>query len=115
MIATYTYQRGEPISYALRVKSGDPTGYTITAKLKPVGPGENEPPAPSVASVADFTPTFVPAAGEVPAHWILTIDAATSAGLEPGRYITDEKLSFGEVPVNITDPVIIRIKNSVSG
>lgn len=115
MTATYTFQKGEPIVYALRVVSGNPAGYTVAAKLKPVGSGAVTPPASSVASVADFSATFVAAAGEVAAHWLLSISATVSATLPAGRYMADEKLTFGGTTMEITDPVVILIRNSVTG
>jgi hypothetical protein len=115
MTPAYIYQRGEPIAYALRVKSGDPSGYTVSAKLKPVGPNVTAVPDQAVASAAEFQVNFVAASGGVPAHWLLTIDAATARALPGNRYIADEKLTFGGVAVKVTEPVVIVIKNSASG
>jgi hypothetical protein len=111
----FIFQRGEPIIYGLRGTAGDPTGFTVTAKLKPLPPGLESAPDDSTASVATFSVAFVPGAGGVAPHWLMSLTAAQSAALPAGRYIADEKLSFGGVPVNITDPVIIMLKNSVSG
>jgi hypothetical protein len=111
----YTFQRGEPVVYGLRAKEGDPTDYTVTAKLKPLANAAVSVPDDSVAVVATFIVSFVAQAGAVAAYWLMSLTAAQSAALPAGRYIADEKLSFGGVPVNITDPVIIVLKNSVSG
>jgi len=111
----YTFQRGEPLAYALRVKSGDPTGYSVTAKLKPIEAGRFDVPDDTVAVAATLTPTFTAAAGQEPAYFTLSLTAVQTLALPAGRYIVDEKLTVGGVSQQITDPAIIMLKNSVSG
>lgn len=112
---TFTVPLGAPISYTVRVDAGDPASYTATAKLKPIGITDYEPPDAGVESVADFSVTFVAASGLVPAHWIFSLTGAQCLAIGVGRFISDEKFSLGGLPQFITNPVIIVITTSVSG
>lgn len=109
----YTFHRGEPIQLAREVVSGDPAGYTVTARLKATK--GRVVPAASAPAVADFDVTFVAAAGGEPARWLLTIPAATAAGLAPGSYVTDVRFALAGVAVAVSEPAFITILGSVSG
>lgn len=110
--ASYQFQRGEPISFGVRVLSGDVAGITVTALLKRAG---NAYGAQSAApAVATFTPSFVAAVGEVAAYWLFTIDPATSAALVPGRYVTDVRFIADGATVQVSSPVWITVNPSVS-
>jgi hypothetical protein len=109
----YVFQRGETITLSLDVLSGDPgTVSAIVAGMKLAQPGGQFPSQAGV--VTSFTPTFVAAAGEIPAHWLLTINAAVSAGLAVGNYVADAKITISG-GVIITESVQIQIRDSVSG
>lgn len=109
----YRFQRGEPIVIGRQVLSGDPTGYTVSAKLKPTDSANI--PAESVAAAATFLVEFLPAAGGDPARWLLSIPAVQAALLLEGRYVTDAKFMRDGEPVMITEPAFIEIAPSVSG
>lgn len=112
----FTVPLGAPIAYNVTVDSGDPTGYTVSAKLKPIDANATTAPDASVASVADFGVTFVAASGAVKAYWILSISAAVCKTLGVGRFAADEKFTLaGEVKAVGYPAVIIDIVESVSG
>lgn len=115
MTPVYSFQRGEPIAWGVRVTSGDPTGVTASAALKAAPATSNDLPGAADPVVANFTAQFTPAAGAVPAYWTFTIAPAASAGLTPGRYYSDAKLVFGGNVIAISNPVLIVVKGSVSG
>jgi hypothetical protein len=109
----YIYQRGETISLALDAVSGDPLTVTaITAQLKAVPAGRTMVPA-GAPIVATFAPVTRAAAGDIPAGWTLTINAATSASLTAGLYQADARLVVA-AGVIITDAVSIRIRDAVT-
>jgi hypothetical protein len=108
----FEFARGETIGLALDAVEGDAGGVTaITARLKPVGPGGSVVAAgPGLA----FAVAARAAAGDDPAGWTLTIDAAASAGLRPGLYRADARIEVGSGVV-ITDGLSLRIAEPVSG
>ena len=109
----YIYQRGETVSLALDVLSGDPAGVTaITAQLKAVAPGRLSVAAgAAVAASFDITPRA--AVDDLPAGWTLTIPASVSAALEAGFYAADARLEVAG-GVIITDQVALRIRDAVT-
>ena len=109
----YIFQRGETVSLALDAIGGDPlTVSQISARMKMVAPGRTGVSAAApVAAVFDIIARA--AAGEVPAGWMLTIDAATCAALSAGNYLADAKLTVAGGVV-ITDSIAVRIAESVS-
>lgn len=109
----YIFQRGETISLALDAVTGDPLTVTaIDAAMKAVPPGRTG--VPDGAPVAAyFSVAARAAAGDIPAGWTLTVDAATSAALAPGAYLADARLQVAS-GVILTDPVAIRIRPSVT-
>ena len=109
---TVNFTRGQAIVLALEVVSGDPAGFTVAAKLKRKR-GAGAPPA-GAAVVATLTSTFVAAAGDVLAHWLLTVSAEASAALAAGRYVMDAALSSGGAVVQITEPLVVALGESVS-
>lgn len=113
MVPTYQFQRGEPIVIGRQLVAGDPTDYVLLADLKPAK-GRLVPPA-NVPAVARFAVQFVPVVGDAPAHWLMTLEAAVSAGLAPGQYVTDVKFTRAGVAVQISDPAFIQLNESVSG
>lgn len=110
---TYQFQRGEPIVIGRQLIAGEPADYVLLADLKPAK-GRVVPPA-NVPAVARFTVHFVPVAGEVPAHWLMTLDASVSTRLVPGQYVTDVKFTRAGETVQISNPAFIQINESVSG
>lgn len=111
--AVYRFQRGEPIVIGRAVLSGDATGLTVDADIKPAVQGIV--PAESVPVAATFTSEFVAASGEVPAHWLFYLSAEDAAALPLGTYATDVRFSIDGVTVAITEPAWIVIGESVSG
>jgi hypothetical protein len=110
---TYQFQRGEPIVIGRQVIAGHPADYVLLAEMKPAR-GHMVPPA-NVPAIARFDVHFVPAAVDVPAHWLMTLAAAVSAGLAPGQYVTDVKFIRAGETVQISDPAFIVLSESVSG
>ena len=109
----YIYQRGETISLALDAVTGDPAQVTaISAAMKAVPPGRSEAPASAPVS-ASFAIAARPAVGDVPPGWTLTIPALVSAGLAPGSYVADARLTVAG-GVIVTESVTIRLRQSVS-
>jgi hypothetical protein len=109
----YIFQRGETIQLALDAVTGDPLSVTaISAVMKAVPPGRTGVPdgAPVAANFVVFPRT---AAGDVPAGWTLTIDAAASANLAAGSYLADARLEVAG-GVIVTESVAIRLRPSVS-
>jgi hypothetical protein len=109
----YIFERGETISLALDALSGDPASVTaISAVMKAVAPGRTH-----VVSGAPIAATFDvytrAATTDTPAGWTLVIPAAVSAALVPGNYAADARLEIAG-GVTITQPVSLRIKQSVS-
>ena len=110
----YTFQRGETISLALDLLSGDPlTVNSISAAMKAVAPGRTSAIADAPVAAA-FTIEAVDQIVDVPAGWKLTIPPAASAALSPGNYIADARLELDSGDVIITDSISIAIKSSVS-
>lgn len=109
----FIFQRGETIVLALDAVTGDPLAVTaIGAVMKAVPPGRTGVPddAPVAAS---FSVSLRAAAGDIPAGWTLTVDAATSAALAAGNYLADARLEAAG-GVIVTEPVAIRIRPSVT-
>ena len=109
----YIYQRGETVSLALDVLSGDPASVAaITAQLKAVAPGRL-----SVAADAPVTASFLitprAAIDDLPVGWTLTIPASVSAALDAGFYAADARLEVAG-GVIITDQVALRIRDAVT-
>lgn len=109
----YTFQRGETISLALDAVTGDPLSITaIDAAMKNVPPGRTGvPDGAPVAAIFSIVPRA--AQGDLPPGWTLTVDASASALLAPGSYLADARLQVAG-GVIVTDPVAIRLKQSVS-
>ncbi len=109
----FTFQRGETILLALDAVDGDPALVTsITANIKAVPAGRTMAPA-SAPVVASFAIANRAATGAIPAGWTLSLSAAQSAGLAPGAYVADARLTVAD-GVIITDPVAIRVREAVS-
>ncbi len=110
----YAFERGETIGLALDAVEGDPGLVTsLTARLKAVAAGRAEV-APGTPVAASFAVAARAAAGDVPAGWTLTIDAAASAALAPGLYKADARIETAGGVV-ITDKVALSIVEPVSG
>lgn len=109
----YRFQRGEPIMIARALLSGDGTGLTALAQLKPASVGSV--PAETVPVAATLQSEFRTAADDMPSHWLFWLSAEAAADLPLGTYATDVRFSIDGVPVAITDPAWIVIGESVSG
>ena len=104
---TYTFQRGETLSLALDILTGDAASVTaITAALKPLAAGRT-----GVDASAPATALSVAANGT--SGWTLTLSAAACAALTPGSYVADARLVSASGVV-ITDPVAVRIVEAVT-
>lgn len=112
----YRFQRGETIVLAL-----DAVGATaqdleivsgVSAVLKKTVNGDGVPPATAPAA-ATCTVSTRPPAGGADGGWLLTIDAASSAQLAPGTYVTNAALELGAGgSIEKTDALFIRIEES---
>jgi len=109
----YIFQRGETVSLALAVVSGDPTVVTsVTAAVKPVTAGHSTPD-PTVPVAANFSVSFAAALGDEPARWLLTLAPATSAALTAGSYFADARLVVAG-GVCITETVALTLRDAVT-
>jgi hypothetical protein len=109
----YLFQRGETIGIALDAIEGDvATVSAISAVMKLVPPGRNTVPADTPVA-ATFSVTPRAAAGGIAAGWNLIVSDSASAGLAPGTYHADARLTVGG-GVIVTDPITIQIKQSVT-
>jgi hypothetical protein len=110
---SYIFQRGETVSLALAVVSGDPGIVTgVTAAIKPVTPGRGTPD-PGVPVAANFSVSFVGAQGNESARWLLTLSPATSAALSAGSYLADARLAMTG-GVSITETVALSVRDAVT-
>lgn len=106
----YPFYRGEPITIARRVVSGDPAGLVLQAVLKRTQ-GQTVPRG-EVPVAATFTVTFIAGAGSVAAHWLVNIPAEISADLPAGQYFVAAQLMAGPDVVKILDPAFITLRES---
>ena len=111
--AVYRFKRGEPIALPRELLSGDATGITATALLKPASMGSV--PAESIPAAATLQCEFRAAAGVAPAHWLFWLSAGAADALPVGTYATDVRFSIDGVTVGLTDPAWVVIGESVSG
>ncbi len=110
---TYTFQRGETVSLALAVVSGDPAIVSgVTAAIKPLTAGRATPD-PAVPVAAQFDVSFVAAAGEEPARWLLTLGSTATAALPAGPYLADARLAVAG-GVSITETVALTLRDAVT-
>lgn len=111
----YNFGHGQPIALGDRVLSGDPTGLTMRARMKPLQPGSGTAmPGPAVPAV-EFTTAFNPAVGDEPAFFLHTLTSAQSLALTPGRYAFDSAVLQGGAMVSTTPVSILVITESASG
>lgn len=109
----YTFQRGETISLALDILTGDPLSVgAISAVMKAAVPGRTGV-APDAPVAAAFDIAARGANGDMPGGWNLTINAAQSGRLVPGNYLADAKLTVAGGAI-ITDSIAICIKAGVT-
>ena len=103
----YIFQRGETVSLALDLVSGDVATVTaITAAMKPLPPGRSIVDAATPAIPLSVAPNGA-------AGWVLTLSAASCATLLPGSYAADARLTIGSGVV-ITQSVGLRIVEAVT-
>jgi hypothetical protein len=109
----FVFQRGETLSLALDILSGEAASVGgITAEMKAVPAGRTTAPR-EAPPVARFAIASRAAKDDVPAGWTLTIPAATCAGLPAGAYIADARIEVGGGVV-LTESVAIRLREAVS-
>lgn len=116
-MTTFTFNRGEPITVDLVISgtpSFDPAAATVVMKLKPATGSASSVPPKATASVATFAVTYTAESGSNPAFWRGTIDAPTSAALTARAYVADAEIVSGGNVVQVTDPVLIRLAESVT-
>lgn len=104
-----TFTRGETIVIGLQ--NTDAVTYNgITAQMKKAVSA-----VPSGPKVADFVVTDVPDFGDgLGSGWLLTIPNTISAGLEPGSYLVDARVTFAGGFVEITDMEQVTITTGVT-
>ena len=113
IMTPFTFQRGETLLLALDAVDGDTALVSsISAAIKAVPVGRTMAPA-NASVVATFAITPRAANGEIPAGWTLSLSAVQSAVLSPGAYVADARLTVAGGVV-ITDPVAIRLRETVS-
>jgi hypothetical protein len=109
----YIFQRGETVSLALAVVSGDAAVViSVTAAIKPVTAGRGTPD-PAVPVAASFAVSFSAAAAGEPARWLLTLPPAVTAALPAGSYLADARLVTAG-GVCITETVALTLRDAVT-
>lgn len=116
MATTYTFKRGAPIVIDLVVTAAgsyDPSTLTARARVKKAL-GNSTLPPPDAPEVAVMAVAFNAAAGQEPAFWRLSLAAGAIDNEGYGLFATDVELSSGGTVLQITDPVLIRIAETVT-
>jgi hypothetical protein len=114
IMTQFSFQRGETIALALDALTGDPALVSsISAVMKAVAPGRSHP-APGAPVAATFSAALRAADGTIPAGWTLTIPAQISAGLAPGPYVADARLTLPNGDITISDSITLQLRPSVS-
>lgn len=109
----YRYRRGEDIVLGALIEQGDPDQIaSIGAALKRAV--NRQVPPESAPVIATFSASFTPAAGEVAAHWLLTIFAADSEEIAAGIYVTTPRIELVDGGVEKLDPIFIVIGEATS-
>jgi len=112
-VAVIKHTRGETVSFGLRSDPAYDGTETVTCDIKIAYNGWKVPPD-SDAAVATITPVFVPAVGEVAAHWLFTMTAAQTAALDAADYITDAKIVYTDGSVDYPEPLGIQLAGRVT-
>lgn len=113
MIDTYSFKRGETIAVPLDIISGtkaDVTSISASLKKLPLGRRTITPGTP-VAAVCEVQDRD--ADGDIPAGWVMVVDAAVSESLSVGTYLLDARLLIGANYI-ITEPVFINLAEPAS-
>ncbi len=110
------FRRGAPITIDLVVN--DAGGLNLAAlgiemKLKKAT-AARVAPSSDTAAVAVFSVAYVAASGSDAAYWRGTISDTASGQLAPGFYIADAKISNGGTVVAVTEPIVIRLEQTVT-
>jgi hypothetical protein len=111
-MSTFTFKRGAPVTVQLRVDDAgnyDPAELVVTAKIK-AALGNGSAPPPSMPAVAEMGVAFTPAATPDPAFWTLTPSGPLACGL----YIADAEIRLGGDVLQVTDPIVLSIAESVT-
>ncbi|VXC63720.1 conserved hypothetical protein [Sphingomonas sp. AX6] len=109
----YVFQRGETIAVVLEAVGAtaqDIAGIEVTAVLKRAI--AQRAPAANIEAVAEFDVSDIASGSEVDPGWLLRIDAATSATIAPGVYITNGVLTLPGGDVEKTEPLLIQIEEA---
>ncbi|MBU6266440.1 MAG: hypothetical protein KGN34_02795 [Sphingomonadales bacterium] len=115
MTTTFSYYRGEPVLLDLVVTDHgghDIPGLALTMRLKPAPYGVA--PSRDTAAAATFDVAYHAPEASLPGYWRAQLPDGTSAGLTPGTYVTDGQLRAGAAVMAVTDPLFIRISESVT-
>lgn len=95
------------------MKSGvvaDILGATCWLKLAVGG----KSPGDAVDAAAVLTPSFVPAAGDEPAHYLFTAAPEQGIALAVGRYIADARIQLNGAAVEQTESVFVDVVERVT-
>jgi len=110
-----TFRLGEDIVVALDAVEGDISQVSsIIAAMRGAAPGK---PLFTVDRTRPAVPLLVlarPATDDFPAGWNLTLPAASTAGLSPGIYGIDAKITFSSGSIDITDVSALIVVNEAA-
>lgn len=113
-VAILDHVRGETIVFGLRAIDPVYDGTeTVSCDVKEVATGMKVPPE-NARVVLSAVPSFLPGTPEQKPAWTFTISAEQSADLEPGSYITDARIVYGNGTVDYPKPLGIRICERVT-
>jgi len=100
------FQRGETLSLALDVVTGDPALVTaVSAVIRRSTNGAVSGPATPLVT------SFAAASGAEPARWLVTL--IDTSALAPGKWLVDARLTIGTGTI-ITDPCPVTIVEAPS-
>lgn len=108
----FQWRRGSTFTLGLRIKSGSVTGSeTVTCWLKRAANGKS--PGDAAPTAAVLATAFVPASGDVAAHWLFTGTPEQSLALTTGSYIADARIGIAGSIIQ-TEPVLIEVVERVT-
>lgn len=114
-IIPYQWIRGSSLSFALQVQSGSVLGSEVLRVVgKSIAALGSPPPGDAAPDAVVFTTVFVPPAGKVPAHWLITATSAQGLSVPPGFLIVDARIDFGSGIIVQTDPCYFDVHERVT-
>jgi len=112
-VASLAHIKGETITWGLRSSPAYDGSETVTCAIKKAV-NNIKVPDESAPVVVSPTVSFVATSGDVIAHYIFTLTAVQSNGLDSENYITDAKIVYANGSVDYPQPLRIFISGKVT-